>query len=270
MTYCVAIQVDAGLVLAADTRTSAAFDDVQRHTKLHAFEIPGERVFVLLSAGNLGTTQGVLARLVRDIDDGASNSLHTVRHLFEAADYVGKVLLETQAQASGSATDRVSVEATLILAGQIGNGASGLHLIYPQGNWIVASPETPFLQSGELKYGKPILDRIVTPATALDDAARCALVSMDATIRSNVSVGLPIDLALIRAGDLRVSHRLRLDADTPLYAQISAAWASKLDAAVRSLPAFEWERAGTVPAQRALPERVATANLPNLQSAPQQ
>lgn len=252
MTYCVAIQVDAGLVLAADTRTSAAFDDIQTHAKLHVFEQPGERVFVLLSAGNLGTTQGALARLARDIDDGAAMSLHRCTHLFEAADYVGRVLVESQAQASGA--EGVNVEATLILAGQIGGDKPGLYLIYPQGNWIAASPETPFLQSGELKYGKPILDRIITPATALDDAARCALVSMDATIRSNVSVGLPVDLALIRHGDLRVSHRLRLDADTPLYAEIRDAWASKLAAAVRELPRFEWEspaHARGAPLQRA-------------------
>lgn len=251
MTYCVAIQVDAGLVLAADTRTSAAFDDVQTHTKLHAFEYPGERVFVLLAAGNLGTTQGALARLARDAEDAAAVSLRTARHLFEAADYVGRILVESQAQARGAGADGVNVEATLILAGQIGAEAPGLYLIYPQGNWIAASPETPFLQSGELKYGKPILDRIIRHDIALEDAARCALVSIDSTIRSNVSVGLPIDLALIRAGELRVAERLRLDSDTPIYAEIRDTWAGKLEAAVRSLPRFAWETAAA-PAQRAV------------------
>jgi putative proteasome-type protease len=251
MTYCVAIQVDAGLVLAADTRTSAAFDDIQTHAKLHAFERPGERVFVLLSAGNLGTTQGAIARLARDIEEGAAVSLFRCTHLFEAADYVGRVLVDSQAQASGAGADGVNVEGSLIFAGQIGTAAPGIYLVYPQGNWIAASPETPYLQSGELKYGKPILDRIVGPRLALEDAARCALVSLDATIRSNVSVGLPIDLALIRAGDLRVSHRLRLDADTPLYAEIRDSWADKLAAAVRSLPAFDWEPRAAAPLHRA-------------------
>ena len=270
MTYCVAIQVDAGLALAADTRTSAAFDDIQSHAKMHAFEVPGERVFVLLSAGNLGTTQSVVARLARDAGDpAAAVSLHTVKHLFEAADHVGRILLDAQAQASGAAADGVNIEATLILAGQIGSEPPGLYLIYPQGNWIAASPETPFLQSGELKYGKPILDRIITPTTALDDAARCALVSMDATIRSNVSVGLPVDLALIRNGDLRVSHRLRLDAGTPLYTEIRDAWASKLAAAVRELPRFEWENdapARSTPLQRPTAQAPDTADAA---SAPQ-
>lgn len=259
MTYCVAIQVEAGLVLAADTRTSAAYDDIQTHTKLHAFEYPGERVFVLLSAGNLGTTQSALARIARDAEDADATSLRRVNDLFEAADYVGKALLAAQARTADTAAG-VNLEATLILAGQIRGGATGLFLIYPQGNWISASPETPFLQTGELKYGKPILDRIIRPGTALDDAARCALVSMDAAIRSNLSVGPPIDLALIRDGDLRLSHRLRLDERTPLYVDFHDTWAVELEAAVRNLPSFEWEtRAQHAPAKSTTDEDILLA-----------
>lgn len=249
MTYCVAIRVDAGLVLAADTRTSAAFDDIRTHTKLSTFEYPGERVFALLSAGNLGTTQNVLARIARDADTpGATASLRSAADLFEAADYLGRALVEAQQKANGAATDGVNLEATLIFAGQIGTGATGLFLVYPQGNWIAASPETPFLQSGELKYGKPILDRILRPETSLEDAARCALVSMDAAIRSNLSVGPPIDLALIRDGDLRLSHRLRLGQDSPFYVEFRETWSTELAAAVRGLPPFEWEAPRAPPA----------------------
>lgn len=250
MTYCVGIQTEEGLVFASDTRTSASFDDVRVHAKMHIFEFPGERSFVLMSAGNLGTTQAVVARLQRDISDGARTSLRTPRHLFEVAEYVGQALVAAQAQVSGNVQySGVSVESTLILGGQIAGEPPGLFLVYPLGNCIATSPETPYLQIGESKYGKPILDRIIHHDTTLEDASRCALVSLDSTIRSNVSVGLPIDLALMREGDLKISERLRLDADTPLYVDIRDNWSRKLETAVRSLPRFPWEHADTpVPA----------------------
>lgn len=268
MTYCVAIQVDQGLVFAADTRTSASFDDVRVHSKMHVFEYPGERVFVLMSAGNLGTTQATVARLGRDADDGQSAvSLRTVRHMFEAADYVGQTLVACQVQSGAAQNSGVNLEATLVLGGQIEGEKPALYLIYPQGNWIANSPETPYLQIGESKYGKPILDRIVSSDTSLEDAARCALVSLDSTIRSNVSVGPPIDLALINEGDLRVSRRLRLDTDTPLYVEIRDTWSQRLESAVRTLPRFDWEPAAppavdaSRPQQRpppARPDEIAT------------
>jgi putative proteasome-type protease len=247
MTYCLGIQVDEGLVFAADTRTSASFDDVRTHTKMHVFDFPGERSLVLMSAGNLGTTQAVIARLQRDLSDGAAVSLRTPRHMFEVAEYIGKALVVAQDQvAPASQQNSVSVESTLILGGQIGSEPPALFLIYPLGNCIAASPETPYLQIGESKYGKPILDRIVRPGTTLEDAARCALVSLDSTIRSNVSVGLPVDLALIRAGELKIGERMRLSADTPLYVEIHDSWSLKLEAAVHSLPRFPWEQPDTV------------------------
>jgi len=242
-------------VFAADTRTSAAFDDVRVHGKMHVFETPGERVFVLLSAGNLATTQAVVARLRRDVDDAQSEfSLARATRIDAAADYVGRMLVACQAQMRESAQQSgVSVEATLILGGQVAGEEPAVLLIYPLGNWIAASPETPYLQIGESKYGKPILDRIIEPQTRLEDAARCALVSIDSTIRSNVSVGLPIDLALVRRDELRIGERMRLAEDTPLYAEIHDTWSRKLEAAVRSLPRFPWEAtpAGTPALQQA-------------------
>ncbi len=245
MTYCVGIETDQGLVFAADTRTSASFDDVRVYRKLHAFEYPGERVFAIMSAGNLATTQLTVSRLLHDAEDAdATRSLRAFSHLYEVAEYVGEVLVASQAKMRDDAQQSgVSVQSTLILGGQIAGERPGLYMIYPLGNCIATSPETPYLQIGESKYGKPILDRILRPQTTLEDAARCALVSLDSTIRSNLSVGLPIDIALIRAGDLRITQKMRMEADTPLYSEIHETWSRKLEAAVHSLPRFPWEPA---------------------------
>ena len=243
MTYCVGIEVDEGLVFAADTRTNASLDDVRVHRKLHVFEFPGKAVFVLMAAGNLATTQLLVSRLRRDAAELRAESLPRMRHLFEAVAYVGAQLVDSQVrtQSPEHGHDGVNTQATLILGGQIAGEAPGLYMIYPLGNAIAASPETPYLQIGESKYGKPILDRIIRPQTGLDDAARTAVVSLDSTIRSNLSVGLPLDLALVRTDALRISGELRLNGDSPLYADIHANWARRLEQAVASLPRFPWE-----------------------------
>lgn len=218
MTYCVGIEVDEGLVFAADTRTSASFDDVRVYRKMHVFEWPGERVFVIMSSGNLATTQLTVSRLQRDIDaPGAERSLRTFTHLYEVAEYVGEILVASQAKVGEDAQMQgVNVQSTLILGGQIAGERPGLYMIYPLGNCIATSPETPYLQIGESKYGKPILDR-----------------------------------------------RMRLEADTPLYAEIHATWSRKLEAAMHSLPRFPWEppRDDAEPASTAppLPPRRAPA-----------
>lgn len=267
MTYCVGIEVDGGLVFASDTRTSASFDDVRVHRKMHVFEYPGDRVFVIMSSGNLATTQLTMAKLRRDIDDPtAPRSLRSFRHLYEVAEYVGEVLVASQAKVSDAEQQSgVSVQATLILGGQIEGERPGLYMVYPLGNCIASSPETPYLQIGESKYGKPILDRILRPETTLEDAARCALVSLDSTIRSNLSVGLPIDIALVRAGDLRITQQMRLEGDTPLYAEIHDTWSRKLESAVRTLPRFPWEP--PAPPEQASP---ALPSLPPRRVSPRQ
>jgi Predicted proteasome-type protease len=247
MTYCVGIEVAEGLVFAADTRTNAALDDIRVHRKLHVFEYPGQAAFVVMTSGNLATTQLLISRLRRDADDPdhAGPSLRSFRHLFEAAAYVGQLLVDSQVKATEGNTDAgINTQASLIFGGQIAGERPGLYMIYPLGNAIAASPETPFLQIGESKYGKPILDRILTPRTRLEDAARTAVLSLDSTIRSNLSVGLPLDLALIRDGELRVGRQMRLDGDTPLYRDIHRDWAIRLEQAVASLPRFPWEEQG--------------------------
>lgn len=250
MTYCVAIKVNEGLVFAADTRTSAGVDDVRTYNKMHTFNFPGERIFVVLSAGNLATTQYVLAQAQRDINDAAAaTSLRTVRHMFDAADYLGQLSVRAQKQVTGQSqyNGGVNVETTLILGGQIQGEEPAIYLIYPLGNCIAASPETPFLQIGEIKYGKPILDRFVRPHVRLEDAARCALVSLDSTMRSNISVGPPVDLALLPRDALQMTHSLRLDYDTPYYSQLKETWSRQLEYAISALPKFDWEMQPQLP-----------------------
>ena len=242
MTYCLAIRVNDGLVFAADTRTSAGLDDVRTYNKMHHFEVPGERCFVMLSAGNLATTQAILVQLERDWNavDGR-NSLKTLFHMFDVAEYVGQVSVKAQREAAQGNPATSDFRSTVILGGQILGEAPALYLIYPEGNCISASPETPYLQIGEHKYGKPILDRIIRPTTQLEDAARCALVSLDSTMKSNLTVGPPLDVAIIRRDALRLGHRLRLDLDTPFYAQLKRAWGEQLEQVFGILPKFEWE-----------------------------
>jgi putative proteasome-type protease len=250
MTYCLAIKVDDGLVFASDTRTSAGVDDVRTYNKMHIFGKPGERCFVLLSAGNLATTQWIVNSLRRDSEAGAGvTSLHTVRHMYDAAEYLGHLSVRSQTESIGPGQySNVDFRATLILGGQILGEEPALYLIYPEGNCIAASPETPYLQIGESKYGKPILDRIIRPATSLEDAARCALVSLDSTMKSNLTVGPPLDLAIVPRDALAVTHSLRLDLDTPFYARLKRSWGEALEHVFRdALPKFDWE---ADPAQR--------------------
>ncbi len=243
MTYCVAIKVNEGLVFAADTRTSAGVDDVRTYNKLHVFEYPGERVLMLMSAGNLATTQAVVTALQRDIDNpSAPISLRSAQHMYDAAEYVGALSTRAQQEiAALSQNSTVDLRTTLVLGGQIRGEEPAVYLIYPEGNCISSSPETPFLQIGEFKYGKPILDRIIRPMVSLEDAARCALVSLDSTMKSNLSVGPPLDLALLPRDRLAISHKVRMDMDTPYYAQLKEAWGQQLVNSFRNLPKFDWE-----------------------------
>jgi putative proteasome-type protease len=242
MTYCVAIQVNDGLVFASDTRTSAGVDDVRTYSKMHPFEFPGDRVMVLLSAGNLATTHAITANLRRDIANQAVPSLASVPHMYDAAEYVGTLSARAQREAAAqSQYGNVDLRTTLILGGQIGADEPALFLIYPEGNCIPSSPETPYLQLGENKYGKPILDRIIRPALSLENAARCALVSLDSTMKSNISVGPPLDLAIVPRGALCITRRLRLDADTPYFMQLGKAWGLHIAEAFKNLPKFDWE-----------------------------
>lgn len=236
MTYCVAIKVDNGLVFAADTRTSAGVDDVRSYSKLHCFDIPGERVFVILSAGNLATTQAVLNHVWRDWHNPpATVSLKSVWHMFDAAEYIGQ--LSVKAQHEYSHSHHVDFRTTLILGGQILGEDPALYLIYPEGNCITASAETPYLQIGESKYGKPILDRALKHTTPLQQALRCALISFDSTIRSNLSVGMPLDLLVYHRNSLEVPVGYRVCEGDAYFEGICGHWGAGLRQLLGELPA---------------------------------
>ncbi|HHM05930.1 MAG TPA: peptidase [Gammaproteobacteria bacterium] len=243
MTYCLAIKVDDGLVLASDSRTHAGLDDISVYSKMHVFNAPGERLFVVLSAGNLATTQAVINLLQRDMADlHAKPSLRTVDYLSDAADYVGRLSCQVQ-KSHGDKTPHqgLNLGATFIVAGQIKGQAHDMYLVYPEGNCIAASPGKPYLQLGETKYGKPILDRIITPQTSLADAARCALVSLDSTMRSNLSVGPPLELAIYAQREFALQQQLTLQADAPFIAALQQQWGEGLSRVFASLPRFPWE-----------------------------
>jgi putative proteasome-type protease len=241
MTYCVGIKVNAGLVFASDSRTNAGIDHVSTYSKIHVFERPAERVFVVLSAGNLATSQAVVNALRREFNDPAGVGLGQVRDVFEAAEHLGNVSYRLQ-QEHAEALERSGVSAEASFIGEVRGATPEICLVYAQGNYISATEQTPYLQNGETKYGKPILDRIITPDTDLNNAVRCALVSLDSTIRANVSVGPPLDLAICSTGSLHVDRRLSLDANSPLYLAIQQGWHEGLKRAFLELPRFDWEQ----------------------------
>lgn len=241
MTYCLAINVNEGLVFCSDSRTNAGTDNVSVYSKMHTFSWPGNRFFVLLSAGNLATTQAVVKKLNSDIPHGLVPNLSTVATMQEAADYVGLVSTEVQKVHSSRDTANTNFEATFIFGGQIGAAVPEIFMIYPQGNYIHESNEHPFLQIGEMKYGKPILDRVIKRDVFIERAARCALVSMNSTVRSNVTVGPPIELLVYRKDSLDGGRRCVYNEDDPFARSISEKWNEGLLLSLQNLPRFPWE-----------------------------
>jgi putative proteasome-type protease len=241
MTYCLAINVDDGLVFCSDSRTNAGIDNVSTYSKMHTFAWPGERYFVLLSAGNLATTQAVVKKLNSDIPNGLMPNLRSANSMQEAADYVGIVSSMVQKQQTDRDTSSTNFEASFIFGGQIAGQSPEIYLVYPQGNYIHESREHPFLQIGEIKYGKPILDRVIKRGLDLERTARCALVSMNSTIRSNVTVGPPVELLMYRRDELLEGRKLYLTEDDPLAREIAEKWNQGLALALENLPRFPWE-----------------------------
>jgi len=245
MTYCVAMSLDEGLLFASDSRTNAGVDHVSTFSKMSVFERPGERSLVLLNSGNLATTQTVVNRLKKQVSHEAV-SLMTVDSMFDAAELVGRQLREVirshcagEMQQSG-----IDFSALFLVGGQIGDEPPRLFLLYPEGNFIETSEDTLFFQIGESKYGKPIIDRVVKPDTSLAQALKCALVSFDSTMRSNLSVGLPIDIALVRRDARAVSFRHRVDAEDAYFAAIRSGWSQGLRKVFNELPEPDWLRLG--------------------------
>lgn len=232
MTYCVGLLLDAGMVLLSDTRTNAGLDNIATYRKMFLFEDPGERVVAIMTAGSLSVTQTTIARLqeaATDIDIDGTPSIMNVPTMLQVAELVGKTLSEVSSEVQ-SRMDRAAqtASASMIVAGQRKGGGMRMFLIYPEGNFIEATADTPFLQIGEHKYGKPILDRVVTPETGLSDAKKAVLLSMDSTLRSNLSVGMPLDMVVIHKDSLTVDEQSRIEPNDPVFAAMSAAWSDAL------------------------------------------
>lgn len=241
MTYCVATMVDAGLVFASDSRTNAGVDNIATFRKMKIFEQPGERVLMMVCSGNLAITQATISHLEQAIRRNTSLTLLNVASMYDVADLVGNALREVRHRDGPFLMENnIDSNASFIIGGQIAGEAQRLFMVYAEGNFIEATPETPYFQIGEVKYGKPIIDRVITAGTSLDDAIKCVLVSFDSTMRSNLTVGLPIDLVCYERDTLRLSHVRRFDEQDPYMRTLSQGWNEGVRRAFAQLPNFAW------------------------------
>ena len=246
MTYCVGIKLDAGLVFMSDSRTNAGLDHISTYRKMMIYERPGDRFMVMLSAGNLSVSQSVREILqVEKLDRGTDQEPLTIWNaasMFDAARVLGSAVRRVYEQDGPSLKAAgVDFNASMIFGGQIKGEAMRLFMVYSAGNFIEATRETCFYQVGESKYGKPILDRVLTPATPLDEAAKCALVSMDSTLKSNLSVGLPLDLLVYREGEFRSDHVVCIDEHNPYFRMIRSTWGQRLHEVFEGIDEPRWD-----------------------------
>lgn len=248
MTYCVGMMLDRGLIFMSDTRTNAGLDNISTFCKMSTWEAPGERALTLLSSGNLATTQAVVSLLDERTKshEERTSTLLGVPSMFQAASLVAETLCEVIARhrAEGQQADS-TFGATLILGGQIVGGPPRLFLIYPEGNFIEASRDTPFFQIGETKYGRPILVRAFAPSMSFETAMKLLLVSFDSTVKSNLTVGAPFDYHLYETDTFEEGPRGRIELDDPYFQKIAQGWGDALKDALHSLPDFQLPVPGT-------------------------
>src|SRR5580765_7844705 len=259
MTYCVAVKLDAGLVFLSDSRTNAGLDQIGTFRKMMVYERPGDRFMVMLSAGNLSISQSVREILqVEKLDNGDEPpiTIWNATSMFDAARVLGSAVRHVYEQDGPSLqASGIDFNASMIFGGQIAGEAMRLFLVYSAGNFIESTRETCYFQVGEFKYGKPVLDRMITPTTPLDEAAKCALVSMDSTLKSNLSVGLPLDLLVYEAHKLQTDQIVCIDEHNPYFQMIRGNWGLKLREVFESLEDPQWGAGPTavplrVPSQR--------------------
>ncbi len=249
--------VDDGLAMIADTRTNAGVDNISSYRKLHIYQSPGERILAVATAGNLSVTQTALAMVAAGVklpDSTELETLQTAPTLFRAAQLLGHAMASVRASINTPPTptaDGLNVTASMLLGGQIAGGKMGLYLIYGQGNFIECGPDTPYLQIGELKYGKPILDRALHSSTSLSEAVKLGLISFDSTIRSNIAVGPPLDLIVMKRDQLMGTAR-RIEADDPYFRDLGRRWSEALAAAHRAMPDPTWLDLDTSAPQRSI------------------
>ena len=241
MTYCVGVKLESGMVFASDSRTNAGVDQIASFRKMAVFERPNERVLILLSAGNLAVCQDVV-RNMEGLAQDDKVTLYNVPSICDGAELVGECLREVRAR-DGTYLKENNIEssASFILGGQIQGQPQELFLIYPEGNFIEASTETPYFQIGETKYGKPILDRVINYDTDLQSASKCLLVSFDSTMRSNLSVGLPIDLLIYKNNSLKVEHRTRIIEGDVYWGNLHQEWNQGIQQLFSKLPGPSWD-----------------------------
>ncbi|MES1156223.1 MAG: proteasome-type protease [Alphaproteobacteria bacterium] len=244
MTYCVGLALEQGVVLLSDTRTNAGVDNIATFSKLTVLEEPGERVMAIMTAGNLAVTQAVVARVIEGAGAEGEEppmTLATAPTMFDAARLVGEAVRDVfRHDGQALQAQNYGFEASFLLAGQIKGRRLRLFQIYSAGNFIESTQDTPFLQIGEHKYGKPILDRVARFETPLEDAVKLALISMDSTLRSNLSVGMPADLLIYRRDALEVTARRRINDDDAYFRVIREGWSAALRDAYRTMPKPPW------------------------------
>ena len=245
MTYCVGLCLEDGMVLLADTRTNAGVDNISTFRKMHVFEVPGERVILAMTAGNLAITQAVISIISEGPngpDDGDAETILTVPSMVAAAQLVGRAIRQVhERDAASLSAHNLGFDASVLLAGQIKGRRMRMFQIYAAGNYIEAEPETPFLQIGEHKYGKPILDRALSYDTGLYDGIKLVLVSMDSTLRSNLTVGLPIDLAVYRRDALKLDLMRRITDEDFYFRRLREGWSDALREAYLAIPPPDWQ-----------------------------
>lgn len=242
MTYCVALRLNRGLVFAADTRTNAGIDHIAQYRKLHVWERRDDRILVLLTAGNLAITQAVLGQINEQLADPeqSDETLYSAPSMYRAARLVGDAVRDVRKMDGPSLEmSKAGFACSFILGGQIGNEEPRLFQIYPEGNFIEATDDTPFLQIGEHKYGKPILDRVARADMRLGEAAKLVLLSFDSTVRSNLSVGLPIDVLVYERDSLQIRRQTRIGTDDEYYKTLTSSWSDALRTAFADIEEFK-------------------------------
>ncbi len=242
MTYCVGVMLDEGIVFASDSRTNAGVDNISKFCKMTVFERSGNRVIVLLSSGNLAGTQAVIGLLNQRCDVGSEMSnLWSARTMFDVAMLVADAMRDIERRdGEFLAQSDIAFNPSFIIGGQIDGEPLRLFRIYPEGNFIEAGADTPYFQTGETKYGKPIIERVVKRSTPIADTAKCVLVSFDSTMRSNLSVGMPIDMLCYRRDSLEVSIRRRFDQGDEYFSSLSREWGEGIRQVFRNLPTLDW------------------------------
>ncbi|SEQ26323.1 proteasome-type protease [Thalassovita taeanensis] len=246
MTYCVGLCLDRGMVFMSDTRTNAGVDNISTFRKMTNWDVPGERSITLMSAGNLATTQAVVSLIEERSKEVADRDpdIMSAKSMFQVATLVGRTLKEVIAANAVMVGQRAdsAFNATLLVGGQVGDGEMRLFLIYPEGNFIEASADTPFFQIGETKYGRPIILRAYDPTMSFEEAIKLLLVSFDSTIKANLSVSPPLDVHIYERDSLQLGRTFRIDGDDPYFLEISNGWGAALREAFTRLPPFSFDK----------------------------